>query len=108
MASVVLNEANEYFLPFQCVSAKGGAEAVVHTWRSLLEEFDGLDLIGFKIDFDNAFNEVQRAVFLKECYEKFPQIFRWVHFCYSNPSFFFYFLVTTQFYLKLVCNKETH
>ena len=55
MASVVLNEANEYFLPFQCVSAKGGAEAVVHTWRSLLEEFDGLDLIGFKIDFDNAF-----------------------------------------------------
>ena len=76
MASVVLNEANEYFLPFQCVSAKGGTEAVVHTWRSLLEEFDGLDLIGFKIDFDNAFNEVQRAVFLKESYEKFPLLFQ--------------------------------
>ena len=55
MASVVLNEANEYFLPFECVSAKGGAEAVAHAWKSLFEQFDGLDLIGFKIDFDNVF-----------------------------------------------------
>jgi len=35
LASLILDEANSYFLPSQCVSATGGAEAVVHTWRSL-------------------------------------------------------------------------
>ena len=69
----------------------GGAEAVIHTWRSLLEEFEGNDsLIGMKIDFINAFNEVQRLVFLKECHDKFPQIFKWVNFCYSQHSLLFF------------------
>ena len=91
MASLILDEANSYFLPSQCVSAPGGAEAVVHTWRSLLEEFEGNNsLIGMKIDFINAFNEVQRSVFLKECHRKFPQIFKWVNFCYSQHSLLFF------------------
>ena len=47
-------------------------------------------MIGQKIDFTNAFNSVQRDVFLKECYEKFPQIYKWVHFCYSQHSFLFF------------------
>ena len=31
LASVILHQANNYFLPSQCVSAQGGAEAVVHS-----------------------------------------------------------------------------
>ena len=38
--SLILNEANAYFLPFQCVCAQGGAETVVHAWRSLMNEFN--------------------------------------------------------------------
>ena len=91
LATIILDDANRYFLPSQCVSASGGAEAVIHTWRSLLEEFEGNDsLIGMKIDFINAFNEVQRLVFLKECRDKFPQIFKWVNFCYSQHSLLFF------------------
>ena len=83
--------SNNYFLPSQCVSAPGGAEAVVHSWRSLLMEFEGnADFAGMKIDFVNAFNEVQRSVFLKECHDKFPQIFKWVNFCYSQHSLLFF------------------
>ena len=43
-----------------------------------------------KIDFTNAFNEVQRAIFLKECHAKFPHIYKWVHYCYSEHSHLFY------------------
>ena len=42
--------------------------------------------IGLKIDFINAFNSVARSIFLTECFEKFPQIFKWVYFCYSKHS----------------------
>ena len=56
-----------------------------------MEEFQNdPEMIGQKIDFTNAFNSVQRDVFLKECYEKFPQIYKWVHFCYSQHSFLFF------------------
>ena len=69
----------------------GGGEAVVHAWRQIMEEFaSNPDFIGFKIDFVNAFNSVKRDVFLKECHQRFPQIFKWVHFCYSQHSYLFF------------------
>ena len=56
-----------------------------------MEEFaSNLDLIRFKIDFVNAFNSVNTDVFLKECHQRFPQIFKWVHFCYSQHSSIFF------------------
>ena len=91
LSSLILSEANNFFLPSQCVCAPGGGEAVVHAWRHIMEEFQNdPEMIGQKIDFTNAFNSVQRDVFLKECYEKFPQIYKWVHFCYSQHSFLFF------------------
>ena len=99
LSSLILNEANEYFLPFQCVCAQGGAEAVVHAWRSLMDEFKidplseesfDFDAIGFKTDFINAFNSVQRNIFLQKCAQKFPQIYKWVYFCYSQHSLLFF------------------
>ena len=56
-----------------------------------MEEFQkDPEMIGQKIDFTNAFNSVQRDVSLKECYQNFPQIYKWVHFCYSQHSFLFF------------------
>ena len=35
-------------------------------------------------------NSINRDVFLKECHQRFPQIFKWVHFCYSQHSYLFF------------------
>ena len=89
--SLILSEANNFFLPYQCVCASGGGEAVVHAWRQIMEEFqNNPEFIGLKIDFVNAFNAVSRSIFLNECFDKFPHIFKWVHFCYSNHSHLFF------------------
>ena len=64
-----------------------------------MEEFkNNPDFIGMKIDFINAFNTVKRDVLLKECFEKFPHIYKWVHFCFSQHSnlFFGNFIIASQ------------
>ena len=48
------------------------------------------DMIDQKIDFSNAFNAVKRDVFLNEFFQHFPQIYKWVRFCYSQHSFCFF------------------
>ena len=46
--------------------------------------------IGCKIDFVNAFNSVNRTILLQECAKKFPQIYKWAFFCYSQHSLLFF------------------
>ena len=99
LSSLVKEEANCFFLPAQCVCAPGGGEAVVHAWRHLMEEFkNNPEFIGMKIDFVNAFNSVKRIVLLNECFEKFPHIYKWVHFCYSQHSHLFFgdYIISSQ------------
>ena len=99
LSSLVKEEANCFFLPAQCACAPGGGEAVVHAWRHLMEEFkNNPEFIGMKIDFVNAFNSVKRIVLLNECFEKFPHIYKWVHFCYSQHSHLFFgdYIISSQ------------
>ena len=56
----------------------------------LSEESFDFDAIGFKTDFINAFNSVQCNIFLQECAQKFPQIYKWVCFCFSQHSLLFF------------------
>ena len=42
------------------------------------------------IDFSNAFNCVNRDVFLRECRRVFPGLSQWSEWCYSHPSTLFY------------------
>ena len=62
------------------------------------EKKQNADLMGQKIDFINAFNTVKRDIRLKECYNIFPQIYSWVHFCYSTHSFLFFrnFIISSE------------
>ena len=62
-------------------------------------------MAGMKIDFENAFNEVQRSVFLKECHDQFPQIFKQVIFVV--PSTLFCFLAVILYHFDAVSNKGT-
>ena len=73
-----------------CLRSRGrwSSSACLETHHGWISEWPRDDWQ--KIDFTNAFNSVQRDVFLKKCYEKFPQIYKWVHFCCSQHSFLFF------------------
>ena len=85
-------EAKVFFGPLQVgVSTQGGAEAAVHAARRLAKEF-GNDpgKIMLKVDFSNAFNMVDRTEMIAQVFEKFPGLYRWVEYCYSNPAHLFF------------------
>ena len=60
----------DYLMPDQVgVAVSGGMEALVHTFRRFLEtNRDNADSLIFKADFQNAFNQVKRASFLRLVY----------------------------------------
>ena len=75
----------QYFQPVQLgVGVSGGAEAVLHAFNRAIraEDFDA-QLLLVLVDFENAFNEVNRQSFLDIVRERFPAIYPWVFFCYS-------------------------
>jgi hypothetical protein len=39
-----------------------------------------------KVEFRNAFNTIDREVFLSDVKEHFPQIYNWVSYCYRQPA----------------------
>ena len=65
-----------------------GCEAGVHAARHFLETAEGFNssYAFLKIDFKNAFNSINRSVFLRECHEHFPGIYNFVSTCYLQPS----------------------
>ena len=44
----------------------------------------------FRLNWFQSFNSVERNIFLRECALKFPQIYKWVFFCYSQHSLLFF------------------
>ena len=69
------------------VGIKGGLEAAIHISHGLLHEFGSLeDHCLLKVDFKNAFNECDRATFLRSIRENLPELFGWVQYCYTTPG----------------------
>ena len=66
-----------------------GAEAVVHAARSYLADIKSGKVL-LKLDFQNAFNSVQRDKMLHSVLEKAPSVFLIAFCAYSSPSFLFY------------------
>lgn len=65
-----------------------GAEAAVHTARAWFERCSGSSAKRalLKIDFENAFNTIDRQAVLSSAATNFPTLARWVHWCYEQPS----------------------
>jgi hypothetical protein len=63
------------------VGSKGGVEPLVHALRALLTEFKIL-----KLDFVNAFNEVERGAVIDEVRATFPELSPFVTWVYGTPS----------------------
>jgi hypothetical protein len=87
----VTAQAASYLSPLQLgVGVSHGAEAVLHAInRSLDYSFTSSDTVLALVDFQNAFNQVNRNKFLEIVYERFPQIFAWNQYTYGVKASIF-------------------
>ncbi|GJX10345.1 retrovirus-related pol polyprotein from transposon TNT 1-94 [Tanacetum coccineum] len=73
------------------VGVPGGGEAILHAVNHLVEDRgDDVGLSMLLVDFQNAFNLVDRTVMLEEVCLRCPAISRWVEFCYSSLAKLYY------------------
>lgn len=95
----VRSERASKFIPRQVgFGVKGGCEAAAHATRSFIKKNSHRKVVIVKIDFRNAFNEVDRDVFLNEMRLNCPAIFPYLWQCYSAPTLLFYgdFILLSQ------------
>lgn len=95
----VRSEMSSKFAPRQVGSGiKGGCEAAAHATRTFIRKNSHRKFVVVKIDFRNAFNEVDRDIFLKEMKLNCPAIFPYLWQCYSSPSLLLYgdFILLSQ------------
>ena len=67
-----------------CVGQPGGCEAGVHAMRDIFEEDETHGII--QVDANNAFNTINRKVFLHNIQIICPQISTFIHNCYLKPA----------------------
>ena len=69
------------------IGVKGGAEIAVQMMRTWLEKQKGKRGSGvLKIDFENAYNSIDRASIQKILKAEFPELLPWFRFCYGVPA----------------------
>ena len=88
LCAVVKEQAKTFFEPFQLgVACPGGCEASVHSARAWTRGAATGHTKGLvKLDFENAFNTVNRQAVLQEVFEWFPSLMRWCNWCYGQHS----------------------
>lgn len=81
-------EAVQLLAPSQLgVSVRGGAEVVVHTVHHLFREFGHENELGLlQLDFENAFNLVNRQAVLRAVRKHFPELTAYVEMIYGNTE----------------------
>ena len=88
LCATIKEEAQEFFEPLQVgVACKLGVDAAVHTcrkWANLHKHSQNKVML--KIDFSNAFNTISRESVLSKVRTTFPELARWVTWCYAKPS----------------------
>jgi hypothetical protein len=60
--------------------------ALEHEHRERGDRARGLDFVILKVDLKNAFNNVSRKAILQLVLKHFPEIARWVYWCYGRPG----------------------
>ena len=72
------------------VGTKRGAELSSHVFRCLIESPQPKETVILKIDFENAFISINRQFMLEKVFERHPEVCKYSHLAYSQPSFLFY------------------
>lgn len=97
-ASVRTNMSSK-FAPRQVgYGIRGGCEAAAHATRTFIKKNSNRRAVVLKIDFRNAFNEVDRDKFLTEMKLNCPSIYPFLWQCYSISTLLFYgdFILLSQ------------
>ena len=68
---------------------KSGAELASHVFRCLIESPQPKENVILKIDFENAFNSINRHFMLEKDFEIHPEGYKYSQLAYSQPSFLF-------------------
>ena len=84
----VKEKVKNYLSPYQVgVGVPNGAEGIIHSVERIIREVgDEKDLVMLKVDFTNAFNLVNRDVFLDQVQRICPEILPWVVYSYSQAA----------------------
>ena len=84
----VRTKARELFAGTQFgVATPAGAERLIHLCRKTMHEnSENSDFVLCKVDLKNAFNNVSRAAFIALTRHYFPELSRWVEWCYGTTS----------------------
>ena len=72
------------------VGTKRGAELASHVFRCLIESPQPKENVILKIDFENAFDSINRQFMLQKASEIHPEVYKYSQSAYSQPSFLFY------------------
>ena len=68
------------------VGVKGGAEIAVQLMRTWLEKKNRKGWGVLKIDFENAYNSLDRSAIEQVLREEFPELVSWFRYCYGVPA----------------------
>ena len=69
------------------VRVKNGADVITQAARFWMADPNHKDHIALKVDFENAFNTIDRQAIRRELNASFPNLIPWFDFCYSQPAF---------------------
>ena len=72
------------------LGTKRRAELASNVFRCLIESPQPKENVILKIHFENGFNSINRQFMLEKDFEIHPEIYKYSHSAYSQPSFLFY------------------
>lgn len=90
-AAAVTQSVSARLDPLQLgVGIPNGTEAIIHTTQAMVERHGtNGDMVLFKVDYENAFNLVDRSAMLREVRRHCPQIAAWVEYTYATAPLLF-------------------
>ena len=84
--SYAMSRLGDYFAPIQLgVGVSGGCESAVRATRRFMDSMPNEFVIA-KLDFTNAFNNLRRDAMLEAVYKTVPEIYKFCHLSYSQPT----------------------
>jgi hypothetical protein len=87
------SESASFLSPLQLgVKVRNGCEAVIHSFSTIMHSTSVPleDRCILQIDLQNAFNVIDRSLFLEQTCEHFPSLSAWAEYSYCSPSHLFY------------------
>ena len=101
--SYAINRLGDYFAPIQLgVGVNGGCKSAEYATRRFMESLPNEFGLA-KFDFMNAFNNLRRDAMLKAVYKTVPEIYKFCHLSYSQPTKLRYLIR-----IKIIFVRERH